>query len=340
MQPAFDIQIRVLSCESCGAPVRAPDGGGACGCDYCGTQMMLAERRLEPVRVLHQLEGPARIAKLRLQTGRDLPDNPYSTVRTPPGCESLTHSGRPEVLEQIAQRFREALPLVRADPSFEHQRLLWWCATMANQGYGMHGKHLERRAMLERALEELRDPGFRHMIFVNLAGAAARAGEQRAARAWIEKCDPSPEDLMLDSGYRIGLASVLVREGDAIKTLATVGPRVGDVPEAHQHRLMFAMYRIHAHEQLGDLDAAKDAADALRSDPEVGAVLAEALRMNELAPRTRAELTGALGPVVEALRPEPGAQRGEAARAITLVVGVVALAVLAITALLLVAILV
>ena len=72
----------------------------------------------------------ARIAKLRMQAGRDLPDNPYSTVRPPPGCEALTRAGQPEVLEQLATRAREALALVRADPSFEHQRLLWWCATM------------------------------------------------------------------------------------------------------------------------------------------------------------------------------------------------------------------
>lgn len=313
MQQTFDIEIRILSCDNCGAPVRASEAGGTTSCEYCGTQMVIGQRRLDPVRVAHNLHGDARLAKLRMQTGRALPDNPYSTVTPPPGCETLIRSGQPEVIEQLAVRFREALALVRADPSFDHQRLLWWCATMLNQGYGMHDKHLERRAVLERAIDTIADPGFRHMLFVNLAGAAARAGERQAARAWIDKCDPEPEDVMLDSGYRIGLASVLVREGDMRQTLEIVGAKVGDIPEAHQYRMMFALYRIHAHELLGDPAAAMAAADAIRVDPEIGGVLAEALRMNDLAPQTAARIAApranlpatALPPTTVALQPAP-----------------------------------
>lgn len=291
MQRTFDVELRVLSCERCGAPARVEETGGSVTCEYCGVQMLIGRRRLEPARLAHTLEGEARLAALRLQTGRPLPDNPYSTVRPPPGCESLTRSGLADVQEQLARRFREAAALVRAAPRVEHQRLLWWCATMLNQGYGMGGKHLERRAVLERAIEELRDPGFRHLLFVNLAGAAASLGALAAARAWIERCDPAPEDVVLDSAYRVGLASVLVREGDAARVRELVGARVGDVPEAHQYRLMFAMYRIHAHERLGDPDAALAAAAAIQRDPEVGGVLVEALGMNSLAPATAAALT-------------------------------------------------
>ncbi len=330
MQRTFDVEIRVLSCERCGAPVEVAEVGGSATCDYCGVQMLIGRRRLEPARLGHGLEGDARIAKLRLQTGRELPENPYSTVRPPPGCEALTRSGLEEVQEQLAQRFREAASLVRAEPSVDHQRLLWWCATMLNQGYGMRGKDLERRAVLERAIEELSDPGFRHLLFVNLAGAAARLGELTAAREWIGRCDPAPGDVVLDSAYRVGLASVLVREGDAARVRELVGARVGDVPEAHQYRMMFAMYRIHAHEQLGDPDAALAAAAAIQRDPEVGGVLVEALGMNGLAPQAAAALaslaespapeTPAVAEALDKLRAPAG--DGPAPTMIAIIVGV------------------
>lgn len=292
-EATFDIQIRVLSCERCGAPLRVGEAGGTIRCEYCGTQMVVGRRQLASARTAHALHGDARIAKLRMDTGRPLPDNPYSTVRPPPGCEALTRSA--QVLEPLGQRFREALALVRAQRSFEHERLLWWCATMLNQGYGMLGKHIERRGVLERAIEEIHDPGFRHLLYVNLAGAAARAGELGAAWRWMELCDPEAEDLVLDSGYRIGLASVLVREGDAARILEVVGAAANVVPEAHQYRLMFALYRAHAHELLGASQAAMAAAMALRGDPEVGPVFAEALRMNGLAPATAAALDAGAG---------------------------------------------
>ncbi|MCA9685104.1 MAG: hypothetical protein KC457_23170, partial [Myxococcales bacterium] len=155
---SFDIRVRVLSCERCGAPLQAPEAGGSLGCSYCGTTMMVEARRLEPVRPNHVLEEDARIAKLRLQLDGDLAQNPYSTVAPPPGCGALTHAGLEDVQVQLAQRFREAVALVRAEPTFEHQRLAWWCATQLNQGYGLTGKHLERRAVLERTIEELSDP--------------------------------------------------------------------------------------------------------------------------------------------------------------------------------------
>ena len=304
MDQTYDIEIRVLSCENCGAPFEASVAGGASKCEYCGTQMILGRRKLDAVRPAHSLSGAARIAKLRLQTGRALPDNPYSTVTPPPGCEGLTRSGQLPVIEQLERRVREALALVRAEPSFDHQRLLWWCATMLNQGYGMHDKQLERRAVLERAIEEIADSGFRHMLFVNLAGAAARFGQLGAAREWIAKCDPEPEDIMLDSGYRIGLASVLVRAGELDQILDLVGARRGDVPEAHQYRLMFALYRIHAYEARGEGGEALTAASAIASDPEVGDVVAEALGLNDLAPRTAAALDrGATAPGVSASSP-------------------------------------
>lgn len=309
MGQTFDIDIRVLSCESCGAPVNTAEAGGMTTCTYCGRQMMIAKRELAPVRVAHGLTGEARIAKLRMQTGRDLPDNPYSTVKPPPGCEGLTRSGLLETIEQLAVRLREAVALVRADSSFEHQRLLWWCATMLNQGYGMHDKQLERRAVLERAVETVEDPGFRHLLYINLAGAAARAGELGAARSWIEKCDPAPPDIMLDSAYRVGLASVLVREGDVAQTLALVGAKVGDVPEAHQYRMMFALYRIHAHEQLGDQAAALAAAATIQADPQIGGLLVEALRLNDLGPKTATaiEAPGTASPAPPSRAPSPAA---------------------------------
>jgi len=282
----YDIELRVLSCDSCGAPCEAPPAGGTTRCTYCDTQMVVGRRRLDAVRPVHALTGDARLAKLRLQSGRPLPDNPYSTVTPPPGCEGLTRTGQLPVIEQLSRRVREALALVRAAPGFDHERMLWWCATMLNQGYGMHERHLERRAVLERAIDELTDPGFRHMLFVNLAGAAAGVGQLSAARQWMARCDPEPEDILLDSGYRIGMGSVLVRTDDLGEVLRHVGARRGDVPEAHQYRLLFALYRIHAHEGRGDLDEARVAAAAMADDPQVGGLVAQALRINQLAPKT------------------------------------------------------
>jgi DNA-directed RNA polymerase subunit RPC12/RpoP len=341
MQQTYDLHIRVLSCDVCGAPFEALPDGGTITCSYCSTTMVVGRRKLEPVRPSHALAGDARIAKLRLDSGRPLPDNPYSTQTPPPGCENLTRAGQPAVLEQLAQRFREAVALVRADPAFDHQRLAWWCATQLNQGYGMHDKHLERRAVLERAIEEIGDPGFRHMLFVNLAGAAARFGELEAAHEWIDKCDPAPEDILLDSGYRIGLASVLVREeGTGERVLELVGARIGDVPEAHQYRMLFAVYRIHACESLGRLDDAMAAAQAIARDPEIGGLVAEALTLNALAPKTAAALQSANStsaepkaePVEAAVAKPPAAGEPRSGPNVGLLVAAILLIVLAIVA--------
>ena len=91
---------------------------------------------------------------------------------------------------------------------------------------------------------------------------------------------PEAEDLVLDSGYRIGLASVLVREGDAARILEVVGAAANVVPEAHQYRLMFALYRAHAHELLGASQAA------------MAAAMARETTIGVLDPSVRASSTG------------------------------------------------
>lgn len=302
MQTAYDFEIRVLSCENCGAPIQTSAEGGQTSCNYCGTPMLVQRRQVGRVQLAHDSgDEQARVAKLRMQVSAPLEQNPYSTVRPPPGCEDLTRAAIPEILAKLEQRWREAAALVRREPSFEHQRLLWWCASQLNQGYGLNGKDLERRAVLESTIELLADPGFRHMLFVNLAGAAAGAGDFAAAHRWIEQCDPKPEDIMLDSGYRIGMASVLVREGQFGAVLELVGASVGTVPESHQYRMLFATYRIHALECLGREGEAMQAAEAIGRDPEIGGLLAEVLRKNKLAPRTAATLEAGQGALQGAL---------------------------------------
>lgn len=288
---AYDFHVRVLSCQSCGAPLEVGVEGGAVKCSYCGSQLMIERREAGRIVAPHTTsDEQARLAKLRMQVALPLEQNPYATLRPPPGYEALVFGGRADVQETLALRWREALALVRREPSFDVQRVVFWCAAMLNQGYGLSGKHLERRAVLESSAEVLQDPGFRQLLYTDLASASARFGDFDSARAWLSQCDPRSEDIMLDSAYRLSAATLDIRGGDFEAGLKIIGTRAEDFPVSAQHRLLIGAYRIHALEQLGRMAEATTAANEALAEPEFGGHLLMVLEKNELAPATAATL--------------------------------------------------
>jgi hypothetical protein len=84
-----------------------------------------------------------------------------------------------------------------------------------------------------------------------MAENAVRAGDLAAAERWLEDCDPRPEDLTLDSVYRLARARLTEKRDDPGETLALLGERHDEVPFDDFHVAMAAVMRIDALHSLG-----------------------------------------------------------------------------------------
>jgi hypothetical protein len=99
----------------------------------------------------------------------------------------------------------------------------------------LHGAHREAqqheqaRALLESALDVLKEPRHRQMFHSMLARAAARSGDIAGAEAWLATCTPHSDDLQTDTAWRFGRAFISTSARDFAKVLAVLGSRHGDI---------------------------------------------------------------------------------------------------------------
>ena len=122
---------------------------------------------------------------------------------------------------------------------------------------GDRGQATRVRALTEGALEVMMLPRFRQLLRGLLARAAARAGDLRAADAWLTGCDPASEDLEMDSAYRISRAYLATARDDALTVLDALGERFDQIPIQDALEELAAVLRAHAWERRGDLARAQ-----------------------------------------------------------------------------------
>lgn len=179
----------------------------------------------------------------------------YDLMYPPPGLEGATAGGR-DALGLLQREWLRLKETSAAGEGLEGQRRRCWVAVALASTYRRFGDLLRTRAVLETALDELDDEGHRHIVRCRLAREAALAGDQPAARGWLEECDPAQEVLELDGEYRLAAARIRLAEGDGAGALVQLGAQEGAVPIDPPHRLAFAELRVAAYEQAGQLHAA------------------------------------------------------------------------------------
>jgi hypothetical protein len=148
------------------------------------------------------------------------------------------------------QAYRQAWEHTRAivagtdNPSVDQCTHLFRVATRLAELHHQEGDHVRSRAVLETALDLLRDPDQRDIIRCRLARAALVQEDISAFSAWMRDSNPHAIKLEVDTDYRCSMALWYLHEGDYRSLLVMVGSDRSEVPLAPHE--MVPCLRAHA----------------------------------------------------------------------------------------------
>jgi len=285
-------EVRVLLCRQCGAPYRVPEAGGYLTCEHCDATIEVSRRPKHSTRLLDPSLDPdldpeqrerVRMESLRAQEeAYEAETNPYAYIHAPARLEHLDpdqldpHSPDAPglVLEELQQAWERCRESRR---SMTHQRQVYWLTRKLAVLWGIQRDPLRVRGAVETSLELLTDPGYQHLLHCKMSGLALRADDAEAARAWLERCDPRPEVLDLDTGYRTSLAMLHAHLGDWAQALGLIGAERGEIPYEPSHLAVINGLRAAALESLGRPDAAESELLWLLNQPFPGEAFLEAM---------------------------------------------------------------
>lgn len=270
----FTAEIRVLLCESCGAPLEAPIGGGPIHCSYCRAQNVLSTRDERPTLGMPAVPTPIdegeRMQRLRSQDGRPL---------VPP--QSLTYLLRgssfdPSKVQEGFLVYQATRKELKATHSPDAAERLYFLTLIANNYLVEQKDDARRRALLETSLDSLFLPRHKQVIRCLLATAAAKEGDAVAAERWIAPCDARSDDLESDSAWRVCRAYIDTARHDFRAVLAVLGAVDEQVPIADSRDPIAAVLRANALERSGDVAAAVTALRArMQNESAVGRMVIE-----------------------------------------------------------------
>jgi hypothetical protein len=273
-QKTFALDVRVLLCKNCNAPLDAPPLGGNVTCSYCGAVSSVAPRpELQGLgsqaaaapRPASGVAEAQRLAILRVQAQTyDPSSNPYAFFRAPPGLEGLAmkvmakgYSDRDTALTVQSALGKAVTEVERAPRDPAAQRRCFWLARLASQCWSAQDEFLRQRAALETASEVLTDHGHRYILRCELSKAARAMGELASAEAWLAQCEPDSSLIDLDNEYRLAAAGLALARQEWGQALAYVGPTGADVPFEPSSQLAATMARAAALEGAGNRSAAE-----------------------------------------------------------------------------------
>jgi len=247
----FDVQVRTIECRECGAPVATEIQGGQVKCEYCGSVNVVTNRKAasRAGEERSMADEVARLGRLKAQLENPLSGHAYDMERPPIGWsagEVATSSGR----QRASQEWNRARAGGTPNTPEEQRKLCWLALSLADVHRATR-EPLKARAVLETALGFLGDEGHRHLIRCRLASEALDESDLASAEGWLDECNPAPEVIELDSAYRLPLALLRVRQGDAAATLSIVGMQDGDVPMDGAFLNPLTLIRVHALEISG-----------------------------------------------------------------------------------------
>lgn len=248
----FRHDLRVLPCETCGAPLEGATSGGRVECRYCHDEQELTPREDAPLIIGPRLPEPERLEVLRRQDAVVLP-RPASLRDLLLG-DWLVPWTVPRALArwQLARREHGS----RRDPAAAEE--LFALTEALTQHYERRSQWLEARALGEGALDELGEPRQRQELRAFLARAAALTGDVGAAEAWLAGCDPAAASLESDGAFRLARACIDSVRGDFGRVLDVLGKDVTDVPLPNALDPAAALLRANAWERLGRVDRAAE----------------------------------------------------------------------------------
>jgi hypothetical protein len=242
-------------------------------CGYCG---------LDDARELSSLVAPAqaedayrgaRGSRRSRRVELDLTRPPEGVPKRPTidQLRSLLATERKRIGELDADRDERI--------ASEH-RMVYGSAVAANV-YRTKHDHLRARAVLESALETVRQPAYRALVLGRLARLAAFEGAPELAERWLAAM-PELRVAELDTDVRVARAAIARAKGDSKAVLEALGPEQSFVGAS---RTVAMALRVDAHERLGDL---REARRIYRRGSRGNAfAFGAAINTFELAPRTR-----------------------------------------------------
>ncbi len=327
----YTYELKTIECASCGAPLTGTLAGARVTCSYCSAVISVAPR-LKEARPA-PLEESVRLAGLRAQLDQaDDPANPLA-ARTPAGLEHLDATlseptARPAVLEAYRRAWQDARSqLAGGDAGAATQ--VFRLALRLDALHLEAGDHSRSRAVLETALDLLPRPEQRDIVRCRLARAALRVGDLAAFTAWMKDADPRSPRLEVDTEHRSSMALYFLHQRELAAILTLLGEDGAAVPLAPSPLVL--CLRSHALAGLRREEAARGQIAQAAQRWDLGVVRrtwtvtdGPATRFAEEAARAALHLPRLAGTPATS----PPGRRGGRARA--LLVGLGALAVVAI----------
>lgn len=247
----FGIGLRVLACESCGAPVQVAIGGGVSECRFCRAANRVAQRAQTSLAYnAPQIPEHERVMRLRSQDGRPL--------LPPASLGALFETGDipPWKMDEAVRVWNASRQEVRATGSPDAAERVYFLSIALAQKFAMAGDLERQRALLESASECLTLPRHKQVMWAALSRAAVRAGDAQAAQDWLSQCNPRSDDLESDSAFRMAAALLATARNDFPSVLAAVGAGPNDLPIHDAMDDACAVLRANAHERMGNFPAA------------------------------------------------------------------------------------
>jgi len=251
---AFDQTLRVLTCESCGAPVTGSVTGGRARCDYCNAINMLPARddRADREAANHSPTMSEGERFSRLRSGDNKPLEP------PPSLKRFVRNGAlaPEVEDEAVEAWKAACTEVAKGASFGASERLFFLTLLLYGLWSTKGDDLGVRALIETSLQHLKDPSFRSQLHGMLSRNAARLDDLDAAAYWLSLCDANSPDIHVDTSYRFSAAYLATAQRDFDRVIFLLGSQIDDVPLADSNDFVCGVLRANALENTGRSDEA------------------------------------------------------------------------------------
>jgi len=248
--------LRLLMCQTCGAPIEAFPQGGQVRCAYCNSIYMLEPRKeraedfvsAAPAQPLTEAQ---RFEKLRSQFGSTEPHEfPPSGLRT-----LMFRTTDPSYLPSMLEKWKEALRRTQQGAADTDAELFWLTVFLRSQ-YMHQRNYVSARAVIETATEAVRAPVFRTLLHISLAGRALDGGDLQAAESWLAPIDPRPTILAVHTDLALVRSRMALMRGDWQGVFRHLGRFAREVPIAQADDVIACMMRATAHEGLGDMASA------------------------------------------------------------------------------------
>ena len=243
MTALLQYDLRVVPCDTCGAPLEGVRAGGRVACRFCQSEQQLLPREEARLVVGPRVPEPERIAMLRQQD--------MLPRAVPAALRELLHGDRlaPWLVSAAVARWQSARRERRDDELF--------ALTFALTAHYERMRALtEERALCEGALDALGGARERHLVRALLARSAALSGDPVAGDAWLACCDPTAADLEADGNFRYSKACIETVRGRFEAVLAVLGQSPAEVPLPNALDPLAGLLRANAWERLGRVDHA------------------------------------------------------------------------------------